>query len=255
MINVCFNGCSFTWGSGFNSYERNLYVYDQLISEHYNWNSINIAEKGSSNYRIFLRTAESIQQNKYDFIFTQWTGLNRIWLSPGPETFYFSNDEEYTDYRYRDIYINSRTKKKLNNLLLILNHDYQNILDLVGYCNILENLARANSTRLIFINGLVPWQNDLIKSIGIDLSLSLSDYTKSILDFDNRTDEEITKYFNVLQQKLSTINRNIWVNMFDSFQVNSVDVASEGHHPGIKSHKWMADKIIDYIDMHNKGTV
>jgi len=246
-IKVCFNGCSFTWGEGFDYNERNLYVYDRLLSNQFDWERDNIAQKGSSNYQIFMRSAEALQQKKYDIVFTQWSGLNRIWLSPGPETFYFNNDEKYTDYQYRNIYIDARSKKKLNELLLLLNHDYQNILDLVSYCNILEDLARMSATRLIFINGLLPWQDDLSKPLADDISTSLSDYTKSILDFDNRSDDEIVKYFSALQRKVSLLNKNSWVNIFDSFQNNTTDVAIEGHHPGIKSHKWMAERITNYL--------
>lgn len=249
-IKACFNGCSYTQGAGFDITEREQYVYDRLVTKNYDWDSTNISQPGSSNYTIFMRSAEVLLQNQNDILITQWSGLNRIWLSPGPETFYFVNDEKFPDYSYRDVYINSRTKKKLNELLLILNHDYQNIIDLVTYCNTLEKLAEATSTQLIFINGLIPWQDDLVSPFNNDLASTLSDYTKSILDFDNRSDNEIIEYFLKLQKQLSTLNKDIWVNLFESFQKNTHDIAPEGHHPGIQSHKWMADKIIDYIDLN-----
>ena len=190
-IKICFNGCSFTWGEGFSESDRKLYVYDRLLAKQHNWHSINIAQSGSSNHNIFLRSAAAIQEKSYDIVFTQWSALNRIWLSPGPETFYFINDNKCKDYNYRDIYINQKDKKKLNELLLVLNHDYQNILYLITYCTILEQLGQANSTKVIFINGLLPWQNDLILPLTDNLANSLSEYSKSILDFDNRNDEEM----------------------------------------------------------------
>jgi hypothetical protein len=247
QIKTCFNGCSFTFGIGFSDLEREKYVYNFLLADQHNWNSTNIAQPGSSNHNIFLRSAEAIQQKLYDVVFTQWSGLNRIWLSPGPETYYFVNDEKNPDYTYRDIYINSKNKKTLNELLLMLNHDYQNIINLITYCTILEQLGQANSTKVIFINGLVPWQDDLIQPLTDDLSKSLSSYSKSILDFDNRSDTEIFKYFSILQKKFSVLNKNIWVNLFNSFQSCVVDIAPAGHHPGINSHQWMADQINSYL--------
>lgn len=247
-VKVCFNGCSFTWGEGFAESDRNLCVYDRLLTKQFNWASDNIAQKGSSNYQIFMRSAQCLIQNQHDIVFTQWSGLNRIWLSPGPETFYFNNDQQYPDFRYRDIYIDRAAKKKLNQLLLILNHDYQNILDLVDYCNILANLAKTNSTRIVFINGLVPWTDDLINPLSNDLDKSLSCYSKEILDFDNRPDKEVVDYFSVLQKKVATMERQNWVNLFDSFQSNAVDTAADGYHPGKLSHTWMADKITNYIN-------
>jgi hypothetical protein len=247
-IKTCFNGCSFTYGEGFDLTGRDLYVYDRILAKKYNWDSDNIAVPGSDNHNIFLRSAESIQSQKYNIVFTQWSALNRFWLSPGPETYYFINDVQYSDYTYRDLYINPSDKKKLNELLLLLNHDYQNIINLTNYCNILEQLAQANNTRVVFINGLIPWQEDLIQTLGSDIELGLSPYSKSILDFNTRSDDEIIKYFLKLQQKISTLNKNSWVNMFNSFQTNICDHAPAGHHPGVKSHKWMADKITHYID-------
>lgn len=248
LVNTCFNGCSFTWGEGFDLPERELYVYDRVLAKKYNWSRTNIAIPGSSNQNIFLRSADAIQSKQYDIVFTQWSALNRIWLSPGPEAYYFINDVRYPDYTYRDLYINRKDKQKLNKLLLLLNHDYQNIIDLTTYCNILEQLALTNNTRVIFINGLIPWQSDLIKPLGTDLEQSLSSYSKSILDFVNRSDDEIIEYFSKLQQKVSTLNNSNWVNLFESFQLNICDIAPAGHHPGIKSHEWMADKITDFLN-------
>lgn len=247
QIKTCFNGCSFTYGEGFKSQERNQYTYEKVLAKKYNWDSINIAVKGSSNHTIFLRSAEAIQSQQYDIVFTQWSALNRIWLSPGPEIHYFVNDVKHPDYTYRDLYINSKDKKKFNELLLILNHDYQNIIDLISYCNILQQLAEANTVRAVFINGLIPWQEDLIQPLGSNLDQSLSSYSKIIFDFKNRSDAEIIKYFLKLQQKISTLDKNLWVNMFESFWENTCDIAPAGHHPGIKSHQWMAKQITNYL--------
>ena len=246
-VKVCFNGCSFTSGEGFDSSQRKLHVYDCVLADQHNWDSDNIAIRGSSNHTIFLRSAQAIQSQQYNIVFTQWSALNRIWLSPGPETYYFINDLHRPDYSYRDLYINQQDKKKLNQLLLLLNHDYQNILDLVGYCRILEQLAQLNKTQVIFINGLLPWQSDLVQPLSQDLDNTLSKYTKEILDFKNRNDSEIIDYFSKLQQQISTLDSSSWVNMFDSFQSNVCDIAPAGHHPGVKSHQWMANQINTYL--------
>ena len=247
-IKTCFNGCSFTYGEGFNLSDRAIHVYDQILAKKYNWSSTNIAIPGSDNHNIFLRSAESIISQQYDIVFTQWSALNRIWLSPGPDAYYFINDVRCPDYTYRDLYINRKDKKKLNELLLLLNHDYQNIINLTSYCSILEQLSIVNNIRIIFVNGLIPWQSDLMQTIGADLGQSLSLYSKSILDFVNRRDDEIIEYFLKLQQKVSTLNKSNWVNLFESFQSNICDISPAGHHPGIKSHKWMAGKIIDFLN-------
>jgi len=249
MKNVCWNGCSFTVGEGFSELIRDDYIYDRLISKKFNFNSTNIAVSGSSNLEIFKRTAQIIYNNTfYDIIFVQWTALNRIWLYPGPDCCFFLNDERNPDFRYRDIYINPITKTKLKETLLLLNHDYHNILDLIDYCCTIEYMARAANIKVVFINGIVPWTKELSQPLNFNnLNKSLSDYTKFLLDFDDRDDTEIVTFFQQLQQKFSLINKDLWVNLFNSMHDNTLDNGPEGHHPGILTHKKTADIISQYL--------
>ncbi len=247
QIKACFNGCSFTWGEGYSLTDRELYVYDRIVSKYFKFDSSNIAMKGSSNHVIFMRTANALLSGQFKIHFVQWSALNRIWLSPGPNTYFFTNDNKYPDYRYRDLYISKSKKSNLHNLLLLLNHDYQNICDLVDYCKILNNIAKQTDTLIFHINGLVPWTDDLTKPLSSDLSSSLSNYTKDMLEFETRDDEEIIKYFNQLQNKFKELDQSNWINLFDSMLNNSIDRAPEGHHPGIKSQQWMANQIILHL--------
>lgn len=252
MTKVCWNGCSFTAGHGFPEHQRDRYIYDRLVSKQFGFESTNIAIGGSSNLEIFKRSAQAILDNKYDIVVSQWSALNRLWLYPGPDCTFFLNDTEYPDFTYRDMYIDSTTKTLLRKVLLLLNHDYHNILDLIKYCRILECMAVASNVKIIFINGIVPWTNDLIGTLSpSDIASSLSDYTKSILDFDHRDDLEIINFFHELQKNFSSINQDLWVNLFDSMSNNSVDYGPEGHHPGPLSHQTMATKISDYIIRNN----
>lgn len=248
MTNVCWNGCSITVGEGFPILLRDQYIYDRLISKQFEFNSTNIAVCGSSNIEIFKRSAQAILENKYNIVFTQWSALNRIWLYPGPDCVFSLNDQRYPDFKYRYIHIDSKTKTKVKNTLLMLNHDYHNILDLITYCCILECMANASGTRAIFINGIVPWTRDLSCDLSVvDIAAQLSDYTKSILDFNNRDDQEIVVFVKKLQNNFKKINQDLWVNIFDSMHDNVVDIGPEGHHPGILSHQLMADQISNYL--------
>lgn len=245
-MRAVFTGCSFTVGEGFPVDQRDFYIYDRLLSKHCNFERVNIAAGGSSNYKIFMSATKALTDKACDILFVQWSALNRMWLSPGPDTYFFINDPS-TEFRYRDLYISNSDRKYLKNLILLLNHDYQNIFDLVDYCKFLDLLATHQNIKLVFINGIVPWSDDLITIGCTDLQQHLSNYTKAILDFNNRSDEEIHLYFNKLQSKIAELDQCKWVNLFDSFQKNITDVGPEGHHPGIKSHQWMADQIITHL--------
>lgn len=247
-LRVAFNGCSLTFGDGFRADQRDEHIYDRLVSRHFNFERTNLAINGSSNHTIFMRSADALKSKKHDILFVQWSALNRVWLSPGPECYLYVNDKKHPDFKYRNLYVSPKELKNFRSLLLVLNHDYQNILDLIDYCSFLDLIAKQTKTKLVYVNGLVPWQNDLSQPLLADLSTSLSEYSKLMLDFDNRNDEEIINLFSKLQKKFQDIDQNKWVNLFDSFQSNIVDVGPLGHHPGILSHQWMANKIIDYIN-------
>jgi hypothetical protein len=215
------------------------------VSKKFLFDSTNQAQGGYSNYKIFMSSARAILSNKYDLVFVQWSALNRLWLYPGPDAEWFVNDEKYPVFKYRDIHINKTTLSLTKNTILLLNHDYQNIFDLVDYCCILERLAGLKS-RVVFINGLLPRLNDLVNPTNkSDLDQSLSKYTKDLLDFDNRDDQEIELFLRKLRDKFSQLNLTLWVNLFDPFHQD--DVGPEGHHPGIKSHQWMADQVSNYL--------
>jgi len=111
MTQACFNGCSFTVGEGFPPEQRDEHIYDRLVSRHYFFKAENIAVGGSSNYTIFMRSCQALLSGQYDIVFTQWSALNRIWLHPGPDVAFFTNDRKYSDFSYRDIYITKEKKK------------------------------------------------------------------------------------------------------------------------------------------------
>ena len=252
ITRVCWNGCSFTVGDGFPIHQRDQYIYDRLVSKQFGFESTNISVSGSSNLEIFKRSAQAILNKEHDIVITQWSALNRLRLHPGPDCSFVLNDTKYSEFKYRDIYIDSNTKTLLRKMLLLLNHDYHNLLDLIEYCCILDYMAVASNVKVIFVNGLVPWTDDLNCTLpSSDIGSSLSDYTKSMLDFDHRDDLEVITFFQELQRKFLSIDQRLWVNLFDSMMRNSPDIGPEGHHPGPLSHQIMATKISDYITRNN----
>jgi hypothetical protein len=245
-MKFCFNGCSFTVGEGFDVGDRDSYVYDRLLQKRFGFERHNIASGGASNHVIFMRSARAIMCGDYDCVVTQWSGLNRIWFCPGPDSQFFSNSDNQ-DFKYREIYLDQQQLQKFKNTLLMLNGDYNNIIDLVTFCNILSKLAAAKNVKKVFVNGLVHWTDDLIKPLGHDLYSSLSDYSKQLLDFDHRDDEEIQRFFKHLQNEFATLDRDLWVNLFDPWIRNIIDNGPLGHHPGVLSNQLMADKTAEYL--------
>jgi hypothetical protein len=173
--------------------------------------------------------------------------LNRLWLSPGPNTWYFLTGDGKDRFEYRDVKLNQREKTDLERMIMLLNHDYQNIIELVDYIKILEELARSNQVKIAHVNGMVPWQTDLADGNTANDFSTMSLYTRQLLDFDNRDDEEIKKLFLELHNKFLKLDPHCWVNLFDSFQSQTIDVGPLGHHPGPRSHVNMSNLVQNYL--------
>jgi hypothetical protein len=235
-----------TLGEGFLLNQREGQIYPSLVSNKFMFDHDNLAMSGYSNYRIFLRTSQAIQSQQYEIVFCQWSELNRLWLSPGPNAWYYTTGKATDVYRCRDLILDVDTQNQLADQILLLNHDYQTSMDLIDLSNTLTSLAQCHQTKLIFINGMLPWQSDLITKF--QETNQLSDWSRGMLDADTRDDSEVLVLFEQLQQKFSTLDQNRWVNVFDSFQSMSLDHGPLGHHPGPKSHQLMADRIHNYLE-------
>ena len=208
MTKVAFHGCSFTQGDGFYKHERDIYLYPPLVCNYFNWEHDNFAIRGNSNKRIFHAAANSIHCEQYAMVFVQWSEVSRLWLSPEKNVWWFANNRSDVPYQSETISIDTETHSKFKKTLALLNGDYQNLKDLCEYCEILKDLARLHECKVIYINGMVDW----------------------IQDVDLYTDQ------------------SLWVNLEESMRKMQIDFAPvDNIHPGLKTHQIIADKIIEYL--------
>jgi hypothetical protein len=249
-MKVAFTGCSMTRGDGFDMAYLAQEIWPNIVSRVFDFDSRNLAISGASNLRIFQTASQAICSKSYDMVFCQWSMFNRLWLSPGPDVWYFLTGDGKNSFEYRDIKLNQREKTDLERMIFLLNHDYQNILDLVDYVNILEDLAQLHQVKIAHVNGLVPWQSDLADATVLENFDKMSGYTRQVLDFDHRDDDQIRQLFSKLHNKFASMNMKHWINLFDSFQSQCVDLAPQGHHPGVRSHVIMSNQVRNYL---NKG--
>ena len=251
-MKIAFNGCSFTRGDGFAIEERDTALYYGQVAKHLGCDFDNNAKGGYSNLRIFHSAYADIISQKYDIVFVQWSNPNRIWMSPRPNQWYFmgSRFAPINDIRGDEWNVNKEEIDKLSDFFLLMNHDFQNLLELVTYCNILEQTAKLNNIKIIFVNGIVLWDKDLFKPLGEDLEQSLSDYSKELFDFENRDDILVRKLHKQLYDRVSTLNKNLWANLTDGMFKLMCDFAPvDGMHPGPKTHQIVADKIINHLNL------
>ena len=246
-MKVAFTGCSMTRGDGFDMACLAPEIWPNIISQVFEFDSENLSISGASNLRIFQTASTAILSKKYDLVFCQWTVLDRLWLSPGPDVWYFLTGDGKDSFEYCDVKLNQQEKTDLERMITQLNHDYQNIIELVDYVNVLEDLARYHQVKIAHVNGMVPWQSDLADENTANDFSTMSEYTRQLLNFDNRDDTEIQQLFLKLHKKFTQMNPQHWINLFDSFQSQTVDVGPLGYHPGPRSHVSMGNLVRNYL--------
>jgi len=124
---------------------------------------------------------------------------------------------------------------------------YQNMIELIDYVNVLEDLAQYHGVKIAHVNGMISWQSDL-NDVGVADDFSrMTDYTRQMLDFDNRNDTQIRQLFLKLHSKFISMNPRRWINLFNSFQSQTVDTVPLGPHPGLRSHVLMSNLVRNYL--------
>jgi hypothetical protein len=248
-MNFTFAGCSFTTGVGLPGEKSDINNYCNIVSAQYNASVRNISVPGNSNYDIFMSVLNELVTQHTDKLFVQWSGLNRQRLYPGPNTQLFLSEKNNQGFQYRDISMSRGELQKLARQYHMLNHDYHRLIELTNYCDIITRLGHTYNTQIVFINGILPWTQDIYYSNTADnYAENLSDYSKEILEFDTRDDAELNEIFTQLHNRVRSLDQDQWVNMFISMFQLITDRGTDGDHPGPVSHQLYADFIIRYLD-------
>jgi hypothetical protein len=244
-MKILVNGCSFTYGDGFLDHERESLSYSGSLAKDLSAEVVNVAVPGSSNLEILLRTLRTTQFQSFDLIVVQWTELRRYWFEPCLGYQYRTASPVDADWAH-GIHLTKKQRQNFKDQLSMLTGDYKALLDLAYFCQI---LMQYFSNKVIFLNGLLPITTDLISPLPTgnhDMHTHFSDFTKSVLEFDNKSDDDIKKYHAQIVQAFHP-SLNNWANIDNSWKKNIVDHATDGHHPGPKSHRWAADQIIGRV--------
>lgn len=246
-----FSGCSFTALNG---------QYASILKKHYtDIEFVNLAVEGNSNHNIFMTALHEALFDTPDVLFVQWSALNRLWAYPTPlaktcmTTNGLTSDVGAGSFASsKNIFFTKKELIKFGTMYNMLNHDYNLIRTLVEYIKILEKVTE-NRCRLVYINGLLPWTEEILSVTPADnLSSKLSDFTKSLIDFDKSPDDEIIRLLQLLQKEINTINKSNWVNMFDSMIHKSIDGMSPiDPHPGPITSLRFANLVKEYLEKNS----
>lgn len=244
------SGCSFTQGHGLDSEERDPKLWVNQLASKLQCNSVNnIARPGYNNQTIFLETLHELTKNTYDIAIVAWSVIPRYNFTFGFELYKtFSRLSKY------QINTNQKTfstswQENLRNKLLETHNDHWNLLELVKYVNIFIAMQQCSKIKnIFFVNTFGPWSDDFFTKTQINLPSDLCEYTQSLLNVENRDDDEIFKLYDLMHQQYKDaggIQEQNWLNLYDnSFKKLKIDSVSEiDNHPGYASQDVFVDRL------------
>lgn len=274
---VVFVGCSFTAGVGWvdlppdesrtmeckESPHLWVNICHQNLPRIKNLELVNIGQGGASNTEIFQNATRMISSagNDIDIMFCQWSSSPRYNFNTGFELWDTSESLNATDIRPHDIHLNKGDHwpreyvKDLLDRLRVMHHLHWEILKIVDYSNILSRLAKQIGFDIFFINGICPWDTDYFTRLENVKPESYTPFTKKeILNIDSRDDQDIFKLYNLAHdhyREAGGINDMQWINLYDSFSSNKIDVNFDLLHPGEKSNVLYYNLIKNKLDRSN----
>lgn len=264
---LVFTGCSFTSGSGWLDDPHSKHVdhkeYPGLwtnlchstIKEFSDLELVNLGKGGASNSDIFHQAIESMSMLGDDIhtIFCQWTSGPRYNFNVGFEL-WSTHETISSNNNTHDINLNRGDHwprayvRDLVDRINIMHHLHWEILAVVRFSSIIDKLAKKLKIgHVYFINGICPWDTDYFTQLHDVVPEDYTPFTKKeILNIDSRDDQDIFKLYNLAHkhyQEAGGINQDQWINLYDSFMKNKIDVNFDGKHPGTQSNLIYCDLI------------
>ena len=266
-----FTGCSFTDGAGFELGKTDPGLWVNLLHKNIkilqNTNLVNFGVCAAINDQIFLNSVDYILKYNPKFIFVEWTSYPRHHFDLGLELYtskvnFIPNCPIIGNFNLNDISYTTKYLENLRDRVVTLSHPHYDILKIVKYVNILINLSKSKKCSIFFINGGCGWDQDFfIKKENVS-PWDYTNYTKKLLNANNRDDDEIYKLYDKIHNEyndLGGIQEPYWLNLYDSFIENKIDVNTDHLHPGYKSNEkyfeFLSQALLDNLDTQSKQLI
>ena len=227
---IYFGGCSITMGAGYPEQQQDPKIYANVVASAMHTHADNQAEGGSSNLKIFTRAAKALLDRAHDAYFVQWSALHRHWVYPSPKQGFYIGS--YAD--------NGLADQSFVAQYQLLNHDYSNIMSVIDYTRILQQMADDASCDIWFVNGMLPWTEDMLA--GDDAS----QYAQQL--YQGLSNQETQDFKQRLQNNLELVDWNQWINPWTSIADMQSDNAPLDTHPGPDTHATLAKMILEIIN-------
>jgi hypothetical protein len=267
-------GCSFTAGQGWvdcngdPEQSRRLegkdspYLWVNLchdnIEQFQNLELVNIGLGGASNTQIFEKSISALTEyhTDIDTLVVQWTSMPRYTWNVGlelwdtTETLNGNNPRQH-DHRLSDGTVYSRKYlQDLRDRLITTHHLHWEILKLLKYATIINRYCDRFDIKCVFINGLCPWDQDYFVRLNNAVPSDYTVFTQTaILNVKDRADDDIFKLYCKIHDDYDhySIRPDQWVNLYNSFWKNRVDINYDGAHPGIRSNQLFYQQVKGFV--------
>lgn len=242
---VLYAGCSYTAGSGLflEKEDPNLWVnqfHDKFFP---NSLRLNVSRGGRSNAGIFQDTVKQLALGSISHAFVAWTSMPRYELELGLELYEtrqcFIPNSPCSDHKLNNMVYNAKYLNNIRDRFTTLAHEYYEISNLIEYTNTIKSLAELTNSQVFFINAWCPWDLDFFALKHNVLPDQYTKYTQKLLQLETRDDTEVFALYDKMHNNFSQlggINKDDWLNLYESFCSNKIDVNADGFHPGPKSN-------------------
>lgn len=241
-------GCSFSSGWGFPQTKNNPIIWANQLQRMLGCQIDNVSQTSASNSDIFLSTLKQLRTQDYNLVLVQWSGLNRITVSPSPlATQVLLHNDNYLREELK--LFSAQEISGFLKILTTLNQDWKHFNQLIDMIRILQSFPNV-----YFINGLLPWSesffNNSVESFPTDVKLD--EFTQHLIQVDQYPDQLLTEWLLEVKQQRSILIKKNWINLTTPWKSSKIDTLSaQDQHPGPLSQQQFANQILNFLkDLH-----
>ena len=247
MLKIGFTGGSITAGAGWKLPDEQDLMWTNLVHRNcfLDLACVNSGRNGASTFVVFKESLKLITDNTLAYLICSWLTGPRHHIEVGFEQ-YTTSVSFSANSLMRDIVLNTGIIYKKNylenirNRFLALHHYHQEIKAVVEYVNIINKLCKQKNINVYHINDSCLWDKNYFTRLNNVFPEDYTEFTKtSILNVNNRADEEIFNLYKKLHDEYDTlggIQEDSWINLYSSFEENQIDVNHDNEHPGQQSN-------------------
>ena len=253
-----FVGCSFTKGEGLSGEKTDPGLWVNQLHQAVPWltstDLVNLAEGGNNNETIFHNAITAITESP-KYLFVVWTIFPRFKINPGVEL-YNTNQNwgpviELFDLNLHNVNYSKKYLTDIKNRFFDLLHDHYEIVKILEYTKTITKLSALTNTKVFFINGLLPWDDNYFIKKPHTVPSDTTSYTQQILNADTRADDEYWKLYDLIHSQYDRIGMSVdlWLNLYQGYQKNfMLDLGIDNQHPGPLSNRAFFEFLLKKLD-------